>query len=80
MAADGTFFNRPKSVSRSARVVHFNSAAYKTLVTVGVDVPRVYQVRHQENFLFVQRREVVTRYAKGNASFLAICQIQAIVQ
>ena len=28
MAADGAFFNRPKSVSRSARVVHFNSAAY----------------------------------------------------
>ena len=31
MAADGTFFNRPKSVSRSARVVHFNSAAYISL-------------------------------------------------
>ena len=28
MLAGGTFFNRPKSASRSARVVHFNSADY----------------------------------------------------
>ena len=32
MAADGTFFNRPKSASRSAHVVHFNSAAYKPVL------------------------------------------------
>ena len=37
MAADGAFFNRPKSVSRSARVVHFNSAAYR-LPRIPLDV------------------------------------------
>ena len=42
MAADGTFFNRPKSVSRSARVVHFNSAAYTDGMVAQMDGVRAF--------------------------------------
>ena len=42
MAADGAFFNRPKSVSRSARVVHFNSAAY----TQGLTYQEIGEIRN----------------------------------